>query len=238
MGAHGMGLFRKLFGGEAPARAPAPAPPAAPNPPSARADGENVPISIVVDEERSQPFPVAAPEPGTSGSFEVGPFTSPFQLVGFTLAHAALTASQLKDGAPLMPLAVVQREGKTRLTRFIGETQFDAITTGKAYMAQLAGTADAWAFARDGLWSNEGVAGDAISVDFWVRGMNNPATIVQLYEPVARFPRFRLVGNPMLIAQGRVRTDDKAELTVATILQGVEANILAAPRWQGWKKKD
>jgi hypothetical protein len=215
-----MSLFRKLFGG------------GGPEPPQA---GDSGP-TIVPPEAASLIDTGELPAASISAPFEVGPFPGPFQLIGFTLAHAALTASELKDATPLMPLAVIQREGKALLSRFTGETQFDAITSGKAYMNALAGSAEIWAFARDGLWSGEAVPRDAISVDFWVKGMNTPATIVQPYEPYVRHQRFRLLGDPKLIAQGKVRDDEKAVLTVATILKGIDCHVLVAPLWPRWKR--
>jgi len=155
-----MSLFRKLFGGDGPERPQ---------------EGDSGP-TVVPPQAQALLDEPEAPEESISAPFEVGPFSGPFQLVGFTLAHAALTASELKGSDPLMPLAVIQREGKALLSRFTVETQFDAITAGKKHMSELAVSAEVWAFARDGLWSGEGEAGDAISVDFWVKGMNAPAT--------------------------------------------------------------
>jgi hypothetical protein len=225
-------LFRRLFSAVVPGRQdaadaarkePAPAPPTEEGPPTTR------------DAPPDAASAPAAAAPGPTGPVEVGPFPGPFQHVGFTLAHAAYVASTFEGPEGLMPLAVVAREGKAMLTWFEAGTQFDAITEGKAEMAKLAGTADVWAFARDGIWDEETVPTDALSVDFWVKGMNAPATVVQLYESLAKHGHFRLLDEPKLITLGKVRLDDKARLTIAAILQGIRHHPQAATLWPGWK---
>jgi len=45
------------------------------------------------------------------------------------------------------------------------------------------------------------------------------------------------LSEPKLITQGKVRTDDKALLTVATILKGIDAHVLVAPMWPRWQRR-
>jgi hypothetical protein len=238
-------LFRRLFSAVVPGRqdsadtaktsktaetAPTPAAPTEEGPPTTR---DPSPDGAMASAEAAPGSAGAASAP--TGPVEVGPFPGPFQHVGFALAHAAYVASTFEGPAGLMPLAVVAREGKTMLSWFAADTQFDAITEGKAEMAKLGATADVWAFARDGIWDEETVPTDAISVDFWVKGMNAPATVVQLYESLAKHGHFRLLDEPKLITLGKVRLDDKARLTIAAILQGIRHHPQAAILWPGWK---
>jgi hypothetical protein len=233
----GGSLFRRLFSAVVPGRQDggdsAKKPPA--TGPGAPAGAAAEPV---VSAEAAPTAPIEAPPvhvpDAPDGPVEVGPFPGPFQHVGFTLAHALWVASTF-EGAGLMPLAVVARDGKALLTRFDAPTQFDAITAGKEEMAKLGNTADVWAFARDGIWHGEETPTDAISVDFWVKGMNAPATVVQLYEPFVKHRHFQLLDEPKLITLGKVRVDDKARLTVAAILQGIRQHPQAATLWPGWK---
>src|SRR3989442_15084255 len=77
-------------------------------------------------------------------------------LAGFVLAHAAWSASDLPKGDLLVPVAVIEVKGERRLLRFEAETQEQAIARGKAAMQDAMATADAWAFARDGLYERGG----------------------------------------------------------------------------------
>jgi len=77
-------------------------------------------------------------------------------------------------------------KGERRLLRFEADTQEQAIARGKAAMQDATSTADAWAFARDGLYERGGHKVDVLSVDFWANGMPKPVTLVQEYQPFAK----------------------------------------------------
>jgi hypothetical protein len=156
-------------------------------------------------------------------------------LAGFVLAHAAWNVSDLPKGELLVPLAVVERSGQRELVRFEADTQEEAISRGKAAMVTLGTTVDGWAFARDGLFREASGTVDALSVDFWAKGMDAPATVVQRYEPYANAGRFRLIGDPVLVLGGKAQTPDQAKPLLAALLRGVEQHPKARALWADWK---
>jgi len=156
-------------------------------------------------------------------------------LAGFVLAHAAWSASDLPKGDLLVPVAVVEVKGERRLLRFEAETQELAIARGKSAMHDAMATADAWAFARDGLVERGGHRVDVLSVDFWAKGMTKPVTLVQEYQPFARSGKFRIVGDPTVVVEGIVQ----APAVMASVLEGVRAGIRSHPKvaglWNSWQ---
>jgi hypothetical protein len=72
-------------------------------------------------------------------------------LAGFALAHAAWNVSDLTPDDLLAPLAFIEESGERRLVRFEADTQEEASRSGKAAMEEASQSADAWAFAREGL---------------------------------------------------------------------------------------
>src|SRR5438477_458577 len=123
-------------------------------------------------------------------------------LAGFVLAHAAWSVSDLPKGELLVPLAMVERGGQRSVTRFEAASQATAIAEGKAAMAKLGTSAEAWAFAREGLIRKGSVPIDVLTVDFWAKGMKSPATLIQRYEPFATRGKFKIIGDPMFIIGG------------------------------------
>jgi hypothetical protein len=120
--------------------------------------------------------------------------------------------------------------------RFEAETQEAAISKGKAVTAEASATADAWAFAREGLMNNEdGSKADVFLVDFWARGMNEPATIIQPFEPYAKRHHLRIVGTAMLVVDGKIQDSTKAAPLVAQVDAGIRQHSKAAPLWAKWR---
>jgi hypothetical protein len=68
-------------------------------------------------------------------------------LVGFVLAHAAWSVSDLLEGELLVPLAMTEKAGQRELHRFAAETREQAIASSKTAMGELSAKVDAWAFA-------------------------------------------------------------------------------------------
>jgi len=155
-------------------------------------------------------------------------------LAGFVLAHAAWSVSDLPKGELLVPVAFVKVNGERRLLRFEAETQELAIERGMSAMQEATFTADAWAFARDGLFERGGHKVDILSVDFWAKGMPKPVTLVQEYQPFAKSGKFRIVGDPMVVIEGVVQGP-----AAASVLRGVRAGIRSHPKvgglWDSWR---
>ena len=158
-------------------------------------------------------------------------------LAGFVLAHAAWSASDLPEGELLVPLAIVERGGTRELMRFEAETQEEAIKQGKASMAGLTGTVDAWAFARDGLMTEAGRKVDVITIDFWAKGMEEPVSVIQRYEPFAAKGRFRVIGQLEIVIRDAVQESQVAEQYISRIRAGVSQHPKAASLWPSWESE-
>jgi len=152
-------------------------------------------------------------------------------LAGFVLAHAVWSVSDLPEGELLVPLAMVEVSGERHLQRFEAATQEQAIAAGKAAMQRVLSTGAVWAFARDGRFSRDGRSVDVISVDFWGKGMTEPATVVQEYQPAAHPGGFRLLGEPLLVIDGVAQSPATARVVLAQIRSGIQSHSKASALW-------
>ena len=157
-------------------------------------------------------------------------------LAGFVLAHAAWNVSDLPKGDLLVPMAMVEKGGQRQLIRYEAETQEKAIAKGKAEMAGLGPDVEAWAFARDGvLRGTDGSTVDVLTIDLWAKGMKSPAQLIQRYEPFAQRSHFQLLGDPMVMVDGRALEPKDAKALLEIVLRGVQQHPKAAALWQGWR---
>lgn len=158
-------------------------------------------------------------------------------LAGFVLAHAAWSISDTADDELLCPLAVIEKPGgERRLLRFEAETQEAAIRTGESAMNEAAASAAAWAFAREGTWrsADANELRDVLTIDFWARGMRGAASLVQPFKRYTRGGRFRLLGDPTLVAEGLVIERGTARASLEAIDGGVLTHPRAAELWESW----
>jgi hypothetical protein len=159
-------------------------------------------------------------------------------LAGFVLAHAAWSISDLPKGELLVPLAVVEHAGKRELTRFEADSQEAAVAKGKATMGKLGTSVDAWAFVRDGILRESGGAVDALTVDFWAKGMKAPARLIQRYEPFAKRGKFKLLGQPMFIINDEAQKPEEAKPWSAVLLRGIQQHPVAKGLWPSWLQEE
>jgi len=155
-------------------------------------------------------------------------------LAGFVLAHAAWSISD----APvlLVPLAIVEQNGQREIIRFEAETQEEAISQGKAKMATLGTEVDAWAFAREGLFNENGQKVDVISVDIRARGSDQKLTLIQRFEPYGKRKHFRLISDPVVVINGQIQDSAKVKDLLASVLRGVSQHSKVATLWDQWHK--
>jgi len=156
-------------------------------------------------------------------------------LGGFALAHAAWSASDLQQGELVVPLAIVERAGNRELLRFEAATQAEAVEKGKQAMADVTSRSDAWAFAREGLFNRAGGKVDVLVVDLWAKGMSSPATVIQEFEPYAVRAKFRIIGEPQLVVDGRIQTDAAAKDVLARVRAGIKSHPKVVPLWNSWR---
>jgi hypothetical protein len=157
-------------------------------------------------------------------------------LAGFALAHAAWSVSDLPRGELLVPLAVVEKDGRRQLLRFEARTQEEAIAQAKAALAQRQPELDAWALAREGVMSKGTDKVDVLSVDAWAKGMGQPITFVQEFIPYSS-GAFRVGGDALAIMDGRTLAGAEAARLVAKLYEGVRQHPKAGQLWQGWRIK-
>ena len=155
-------------------------------------------------------------------------------LAGFVLAHAAWSISDVEPGELLVPLAIVERGGQRQLTRFESETQEAAIARGKRAMADATKTADAWAFAREGLMPSGSGKVDVLVVEFWAHGMSQPAILLQQFRPLQADQASRLIGEPEVSISGRILDSAAAKPLLEHVHHGVQSHGKVAPLWAGW----
>jgi hypothetical protein len=157
-------------------------------------------------------------------------------LAGFALAHAAWSVSDLPAGELLVPLAVVEKDGRRQLLRFEARTQEEAIAQAKAALAQRQAELDAWALAREGVMSRGAGKVDVLSVDAWAKGMGQPITFVQEFIPYSS-GAFQVRGDALAIVDGRTLAGAEAARLVAKLYEGVRQHPKAGQLWQGWRIK-
>ena len=155
-------------------------------------------------------------------------------LAGFVLAHASWSISDTPE--LLVPLAVVQTNGERQLMRFEADTQEEAITHGKAKMASLGSSVDAWALAREGMFNENGQKVDVILVDPGGKGVEHRVTLIQRFEPYSKRHHFRLIGEPELIIDGHWQDSAKVKDDLATVRRGILEHPKVAPLWTDWHK--
>lgn len=161
------------------------------------------------------------------------------EVAGFVLAHAAWSVSDTSDDDLLCPLAMVERDGGRRLMRFEATSQCDAVARGKKVMADLSESADAWAFAREGAVPDEqnpGMKRDALTLEFWAKGMDAPLAIVQAFERPSKSGRFVVRGAPQVLVDGSQADEELAAEVHRGVLAGVQAHPKVADLWREWQE--
>ena len=155
-------------------------------------------------------------------------------LTGFVLAHAAWSICD--DTQLLVPLAISERNGKREVSRFEANTQEEAIDRGKAAMANLGASVDAWAFAREGLLSDKRGKVDVLSIDIGAKGTSDRVTLIQQFEPYSKRHHFRLIGDPEVAIGGSIQEPAAVKDLLSTVRRGISQHSKAAPLWDGWHR--
>jgi len=155
-------------------------------------------------------------------------------LGGFVLAHAAWSISDVEPGELLVPFVIIESGGRRQLTRFEGESQEAAIERGKQATRKATDTADAWAFAREGLMPRGGYKVDVLVVEFWARGMTQPALLLQQFSPLKQGQSFRLIDDSQVAISGQILDLVDARPVLEQVRNGVESHAKVAPLWAGW----
>jgi hypothetical protein len=162
----------------------------------------------------------------------VSPFDDALRFGGFVLAHAVWIASDLPSGELVCPIAVVERGDSREVIPFEATSQEEAIRLGKQMVAELTGTVDRWAFAREGLWSVLGSDSpklDVLSVTAWSNGLDEPIILQQCFSPAAK-GTFLLLGPIKIVLHGAACSEEIKGKIMPTILQGINQH----PKGENW----
>lgn len=154
-------------------------------------------------------------------------------LAGFVLAHAVWSVSDLLEGELLVPLAMTEKAGQRELHRFEAETQEQAIASGKTAMGKLSGKVDAWAFAREGQFSEGSGYVDVISVDAWAKGLTASISVVQKFRPFAS-GKFGLLGDPWVVTDGNFQNPSASSDLLTKLKHAIQSHPKAAEHWSEW----
>ena len=156
-------------------------------------------------------------------------------LAGFTLAHAAWSASDLPRDELLTPMMIVVVNEQRTLTRYEAQTQTEAIAQGRKAAERESALGHAWAFAHDGtIRTGHGVV-DVLVVEFWEPGMPAPVQLVQQYEPYHRRQQFHVLGQMDFRVGDSVLVEKAASGARAIVLEGVASHQRAGPSWNTWQ---
>lgn len=154
-------------------------------------------------------------------------------LAGFVLAHAAWSVSDLPEGDLLIPFAVVEISDDRQLIRFEAGTQAESIKQGKAYLADPAPTTDAWVFAREGQYEEEGRYIHVLTIEAKAKETEAAIIFFQRFQPFAE-GKFRLLGSPMVVVDGEIIADSEADPLLAQLHQGIQSHEGVVPLWPEW----
>jgi hypothetical protein len=154
-------------------------------------------------------------------------------LAGFVFAHATWSVSDLPEGELLVPLVIVENRGQRQLMRFEAETQAEAIAAGKAALAERGNEFDAWAFAREGQFKENGAYVDVLTIEAKTKDMKDPVVFIQRFQPYAK-GKFKLIGEPIVALGGEVVSDDQAAELIARLRRGISTHKQAAELWPSW----
>jgi hypothetical protein len=162
----------------------------------------------------------------------VSPFDDALRFGGFVLAHAAWIASALPSGELVCPIAVVEKGDCREVIPFEATSQDEAIKLGKQKVAELTGTVDRWAFAREGLWSLLGSDSpklDVLSVTAWSNGLDEPIILQQCFSPTAK-GTFRLLDSIKIVVHGVASSEELNGRIMPIVLQGINQH----PKGENW----
>lgn len=154
---------------------------------------------------------------------------------GLVFAHAAWNVSDLPKDELLVPIVMIEKSGKRELMRFEGETQVQAITEAKKWIAAHEKSFDSWVFAREGQFKENGVYVDALTVEAKTKGMKESVIFVQRFQPFYK-GKFKLIGEPIINSGEKELDAAQAKLLRTQLIKGVQTHPKASTFWAEWTK--
>jgi len=159
---------------------------------------------------------------------------SVFLISGYVLAHAAYSVCDADEGELLIPLAVVESDGRREVLRFEADSQEEAIARAKGELTALKQGADIWAFAREGLWQpDDGPKQDVFAVTAWAKGVEMDVSIIQPFRPNRGIEDFRLLAGLDVVIDGDLLDGEIAQTCRAMVEEGVTYHPRGG-QWASW----
>jgi hypothetical protein len=152
-------------------------------------------------------------------------------LGGYLLAHCAQNLSFVDEVKVLTPFSISLKDGKLHTKFHSGKTQAEAVATAKQELEANKTNCDAWAFAREGRFDDNGRSVETLSVSAWSTGMGESVIFIQRFE---RSPTFKLVGDPWIGIDDHVLDDANAKPILVILRKGISQHNDAGPKWDSW----
>jgi hypothetical protein len=163
--------------------------------------------------------------------------SDPILLLGFTLAHAAWSIAEAEVEELLCLLAFIEHNGNLEMLRFESETQENAISKGKDHISIHKDDALVSSFAREGLFSDQSEKIDVFLVESWSNTETDSYGIIQKFVPNQGKGKFQLIGEPIMLINGVIQTEEIANKFKEKLEQGIQSHFKVAPLWNTWKNK-
>ena len=163
------------------------------------------------------------------------PLEEALRFGGFVMAHSAWIASDLEKGELVCPIAVITKGDSRKVIPFEAATQAEAVESGKRSFDDLKSSVDAWALAREGLFS---IAGsdqpkiDSLVVSSWVKGLDEPIILRQLFRPKEK-GGFGLIGQIIVAIHGVVPSCEVHARLLLPAMQGISSHPHGSS-WERW----
>lgn len=150
---------------------------------------------------------------------------------GFLLAHATWIIADLGPAENYVPQAMCLKNGELVLNVFEAETQVEAVSKGKAFMATEAVNFEACAFARDGLVRKDGSAIDVLLIDL---SDDSGARVLTMIQPYKKDDRMHLLGDEVFLSSVGAVIDEATSASMRPLVHdGAQSHSGALESWKG-----
>ncbi len=154
------------------------------------------------------------------------------QIVGLILAHSALIGSEQAEGELMVPYAIVQKDGSQEVVDFEASSQQEAVGLANKAIEKFQKTADAWAFAQEGLITlDSGEKQDVYFIKAWTKGMSEPLRLYQMFQPQP----FKLLDNIKILNFDDTGLKmENANKFISALDTGIASHPTASEKWESW----
>lgn len=157
-------------------------------------------------------------------------------LAGFVFGHATWNVSDLPKDELLVPMVMIEKAGQRELIRFEGETQLEAITKAKRWLAENEKSVDLWVFARENQFKENGVDVDALTIEAKARGMSDPVVFAQRFQPFFK-GKFRIIGEPIANIGQKAPDPTTSKRLREQLKTGIATHPVAPKHWDEWTSR-